>query len=109
MTSRFRPVTTACSSSSRELRRRSMERMVSALGRATRWTSRPSRNGLAESSRACSMTSAADTAVGARSASAQRPSFSMRIGTGSYRVRSRFAKTAAADASDTSCSPERPP
>ena len=45
MTSRFRPVTTACSSSSRELRRRSMERMVSALGRATRWTSRPSRDG----------------------------------------------------------------
>ena len=47
--------------------------------------------------------------AGGLSASAQRPSFSMRIGTGSYRLRSRCANTDAADASDTSCSPDRPP
>src|SRR4029453_8093104 len=37
------------------------------------------------------------------------PSFSMRIGTGSYRVRSILANTDAAEASETSCSPDRPP
>ena len=37
---------------------------VSSLGRATRWTSRPPRTGRAASSRACSITSAADIAVG---------------------------------------------
>ena len=62
---------------------RSMVRIVSSLGRATMWTSRPPRVGRAASRRACSITSAADTAVGWRSASDQRPSFSMRSGTGS--------------------------
>ncbi len=55
------------------------------------------------------MTSAAATAVGGRSGIVQRPSRSTRIGTGSYRFRSRFAMTEAADASDTSCSLDRPP
>src|ERR671925_57610 len=52
---------------------------------------------------------AADIMDGGLSASAQRPSFSILMGTGSYRLRSRCAKTAAADASDTSCSLDRPP
>ena len=83
ITSRFRPVTTACPSSRAVGARRSIERIVSSLGRATRCTSRPLRTGRAASSRACSITSAAETAVGGLSASAQRPSFSIRIGTGS--------------------------
>ena len=56
---------------------------VDSLGRAIRCTSRAVRGARPASRRACSMTSAADIAVGAFSASAQRPSFSMRIGTGS--------------------------
>ena len=53
-------------SSSRAGGARSMDRIVSSLGRATRWTSRPARGGRAASSRACSMTSAADIALGGR-------------------------------------------
>ncbi len=45
------------------------------------------------SCRALAMTSAATTDVGGRSGIVQRPSRSMRIGTGSYRWRSRFAMT----------------
>ena len=41
--------------------------------------------------------------------SVHRPSFSMRIGTGSYRLRSRCLMMDAAEATDTSCSPDRPP
>ncbi len=110
MTSRLRPVTSARPPSSDcESAERSIDRIVSALGCATRWTSRPARDGRAASRRACSITSPADIVDGGRSAMLQRPSFSIRMGIGSYFCRSRFANTAAAEASDTSCSPERPP
>ncbi len=56
-----------------------------------------------------SITSAAEIAVGGCDGSVQRPSFSMRIGTGSYRARSRCLMMEAAEATDTSCSPDRPP
>ena len=102
-------MTTAAGTSASRLRERSIERIVSSLGRATKCTSRPSRIGRAASIRACSITSPAIMTAGGLSASAQRPSFSIRIGTGSYRLRSRCANTDAADASDTSCSPDRPP
>ena len=87
---------------------RSMVSSVSSPGLAGRCTSRPLRPRDA-SARACSITSAADAAEGGRSGSTQRPSFSIRIGTGSKRSRSRFATTAAAEASEISCSPDRPP
>ena len=45
----------------------------------------------------------------ARSGSVQRPSFSMRIGIGSYLSRSMCLKIDAAEVTDTSCSPDRPP
>ena len=109
MTSSPMPVTVAAGTSPSRERERSIDRIVSSLGRATKCTSRPSRMGRAASSRACSITSPATITAGGLSASAQRPSFSIRIGTGSYRFRSRFANTEAADASETSCSPERPP
>src|SRR3954463_2007743 len=109
MTSSESPVTTAAGTSASRPRERSIDRIVSSLGRAMKCTSRPSRTGRAASARACSITSPAIIAVGGLSASAQRPSFSMRIGTGSYRARSRCATTDAAEASETSCSPERPP
>ena len=83
MTSSARPVTTAAGTSASRLRERSIERIVSSLGRATKCTSRPSRIGRAASIRACSITSPAIIIAGGLSASAQRPSFSMRIGTGS--------------------------
>ena len=63
--------------------RRSMVTSVSSLGCDTTSVSRSRRAGRAVCSRACSITSAADSAAGARSASTQRPSFSMRIGTAS--------------------------
>jgi hypothetical protein len=77
-------VTIACAGSTLDrLTARSIDSSVSSLGRAIMWTSRPGRAGRAASSRACSITAAADVAVGGRSASAHRPSFSMRMATGS--------------------------
>ncbi len=76
------PVTIARGSSSPLVRVRSIARMVSSLGRGNRCTSRPARTPFI-SDRVCSMTSEADAAVGGLSASAQRPSRSMRIGTAS--------------------------
>jgi hypothetical protein len=55
------------------------------------------------------VTSAADITAGARSANTHRPSFSIRIGTGSYRSGSRCLKIDEADTIETSCSPDRPP
>ena len=52
---------------------------------------------------------AADVSCGAADGSTHRPSLLIRIGIASYRSGSRFWNTAAAEASDTSCSPERPP
>src|SRR5258708_1888390 len=68
MTSRERPVTTAAGTSASRFLERSMDRIVSSLGRATKWTSRPSRIGLEVSTRACSMTSPAIMPVGTRGA-----------------------------------------
>ena len=64
--------------------RRSIVSSVSSLGMRDqhRFAARPQRRGR-RCTRACSMTSAAEIAVGARSAIVQRPSFSMRIGSGS--------------------------
>ena len=56
-----------------------------------------------------STTSAADSAVGAWAPRTHWPCFSMKMGMGSYRARSRCLKIDAAEATDTSCSPERPP
>ena len=52
-------------------------------GRGQQVRPRVRRAALSASVRVCSMTSAADAAVGGSSASTHRPSFSMRIGTGS--------------------------
>ena len=83
MTSRWRPVTDASVGSGDASGARLIERIVSSLGRDTRCTSRPVRICRAASTRDCSMTSAAEVAIGGLSASAQRPSFSMRMATGS--------------------------
>src|SRR5688572_8998183 len=48
-------------------------------------------------------------AVGACPVNTQRPSFSILMGTGSYRAGSRCLKIDAAEAIDTSCSPDLPP
>ena len=91
MTSSARPVTTACrylgvavraSGRSRGSFRRSAARRNAP--RAPRATAGPPRAAPARSPRRPII------AAGGLSASAQRPSFSMRIGTGSYRVRSRL-------------------
>ena len=88
---------------------RSTVSSVSSPACGTRYASRPDRFARPASWRALAITSAATLLVGGRSEMVHRPSRSIRIGTGSYRSRSRFAITAAADASDTSCSLERPP
>ena len=82
MTSRPSPVTTAAGSAApaRPAAARSVS-SVSSLGcaRATRFAA-GARGARRRALRACSITSAAESAVGGRSASIQRPSFSMRIG-----------------------------
>ena len=83
ITSSDSPVTIADGTSALRDEARSIERMVSSLGRARRWTSRPSRTGRAASTLACSITSPATMVCGGLSASVQRPSFSMRMGTAS--------------------------
>ena len=58
---------------------------------------------------ACRWTSAAESAFGTSPVNAHRPSLAILIGTASYFAGSRCLKIAAADAMDTSCSPDRPP
>ena len=86
-TSNPRPVTTARSRSAGVLpsdeSRRSTVISVSLDGYGANSESRPARTGRACVTRANWITSAADSATGGRSASVQRPSFSMRMGTGS--------------------------
>src|SRR5260370_7842348 len=62
-------------------------------------------------SRPCSWLAlcSADSNWGGATPSSQEPSLVIPIGTTSYFSLSRFAITDVADASDTSCSPERPP
>ena len=109
MTSSASPVTTAAGTSASRLRERSIERIVSSLGRATRWTSRPSRTGRAASSRACSITSPA--IIDRRRLVGERPA-SVLLDPDRHRLVARSvecANTDAAEASETSCSPDRPP